>query len=415
MSGLEPSGEVIDVVEVDPEDAPDPDVAEGLERARDGHPLGTLANVVRVLDEDPRWTDRIRWSEFSLTPCLDGRELTDAGLIDVELWLDRVYALRPGVDKLQRAVSKVADRHAFHPVRDWITAQRWDGVPRIDRFLSTYCGAEDVPVVREIARRWFVGAVARVFQPGCKLDTMPVLAGPQGARKSTAFRQLMPDEAWFTDTGLPVGTKDAMLQLAGVWLVEVAELSGLQGVTVEAVKAFLSSARDRFRRPYGRTVETHPRQCVLVGTTNEGEFLVDPTGSRRYWPVRVGRIDFDAIAGDREQLWAEAWAAWRKGEPWWFDEAGEARLRAYQTAFEEGDPWESAIALWVRRRDGAFTVEQVLGEALGVPIERMDRGKRTRVGRILAGLGCVQRRVGTSTRLRVWERPGQSDAGDSAA
>jgi putative DNA primase/helicase len=281
----------------------------------------------------------------------------------------------------------------------------WDGEHRLDSLLVDRFGAEDTELVRQIARRWLIGAVARVFAPGCKLDTMVVLVGAQGVRKSTGCAALVPEPGWFTDTAFDVSSKDAMVQLQGVWMVEIAELQSLRKSGADAVKAFLSSRRDRFRRPYGRIAEDHPRQVTFVGTTNDEEFLVDATGSRRFWPVRVGKIDVDGICTDRDQLWAEAVAAYRAGERWWLDAAGEAALRELSRAHEVGDPWEEAIRRWVAQQAGPFTVERVLAEAVQLPVERMDRSKRTRAGQVLARLGCTQTRPrGTSSRSRVWVR-----------
>jgi putative DNA primase/helicase len=414
MTALTVVGDAAALAGVEAGEGADESVADALDKTKDGRPLGSVRNVVRVLAEDTRWDGRLRWSSFEEAAFLDEGVLTDDGLTSVALWLDEVYGLRASAETLMRAVVHVARQHPFHPVRDWLTALTWDGVPRLDRLLVDRFGAEDTALVRQIARRWLVGAVARVFAPGCKLDTMVVLVGAQGVRKSTACAALVPDARWFTDTPFDVGSKDAMVQLQGVWLIELAELQSLRRSGSDAVKAFLSSRRDRFRRPYGRIAEDHPRQVAFVGTTNDDEFLVDATGSRRFWPVRVGRIDLDGILAARDQLWAEAIAAYRAGESWWLDAQGEAALREQARGHEVGDPWADAIGRWVARQVVPFTVERVLAEAVELPVERMDRAKRTRAGQVLARLGCVQSRPSGGGRSRVWCAPGRLDQVESA-
>ena len=394
-------------------EAADESVLDALDKTKDGRPLGTVRNVVRVLTDDARWDGRLRWSTFEDAAFLDAALLTDDGLTTVALWFDDVYGLRASAEAMMRGLVHVARQHTFHPVREWLDGLTWDGTRRLDALLVDRLGADDTALVRQIARRWLIGAVARVFEPGCKLDTMVVLVGAQGARKSTACAALVPDARWFTDTPFDVGSKDAMVQLQGVWLIELAELQSLRRSGSDAVKAFLSSRRDRFRRPYGRIAEDHPRQVAFVGTTNDEEFLVDATGSRRFWPVRVGRVDVDGILADRDQLWAEAVAAYRRGEAWWLDAEGEAALREQARAHEVGDPWAEAIGRWVAKQVVPFTVERVLSEAVGLPVERMDRGKRTRAGQVLARMGCAQSRPSGAGRVRVWCALARLDVGES--
>ncbi len=380
-----------------------------LEYDRHGRPLASLRNVVRALKLGDGHFGCLRWSEFQGRAFVTEEPLDDQAFMRILLEMDEAYGLRPSPDKLRRALDHVAREDVFHPVVDWLTALKWDGEARLERLLIDRFGAEDCSLNRQISRRWLIGAVARVLEPGCKLDTMVVLAGPQGLRKSTACAALMPESAWFTDTTFTVGSKDALLQLQGVWLVEIGELSAMTRADRNQVKAFLSSRNDRFRAPYAQDVQSHPRQSFFVGTVNDQEFLDDPTGARRFWPVTVTAVDVEGIAADRDQLWAEAVVAYRAHEPWFLDATGEAALRARASLHEHYDAWEGVIAEWLEGREGSFTVEQVLTEVLDFPLARVTRSHQTRVGRILSQLGCRQTRPNGGARQRKWAQPGMLD------
>ena len=204
-----------------------------------------------------------------------------------------------------RGIQTVARENPFHPVRDYLNALNWDGTPRLDIWLPTYLGVEDSQYVRAIGSRFLISAVARVFNPGCQVDHMLILEGPQGILKSSALQVLA--GSWFTDRISRLGGKDSSMEVAGVWLIEMSELDALTKATNSAIKSFVTRRHDRFRPPYGKHVVDQPRQCVFTGSINPtGGYLKDPTGARRFWPVTCGVIDLEALVRDRDQLWAEA-------------------------------------------------------------------------------------------------------------
>ena len=217
----------------------------------------------------------------------------------------------------------------------------------------TYLGAEDTPLNRAFGSRWMISAVARIMQPGAKVDHMLILEGPQGAKKSSALKVLAGAE-WFTDELAEIGSKDAAQQMRGIWIIEIAELDAIGRAEVSRIKAFLTRTTDRYRPPYERYVVEVPRQCVFAGSVNPDTYLRDETGNRRFWPVRCGRIDLDALRRDRDQLWAEAVARYREGAIWWLDEPELiAEVKAEQDQRYHADAWDSRIDRWLvfeRRR-----------------------------------------------------------------
>ena len=232
---------------------------------------------------------------------------------------------------------------------------------------------------------WLISAVARVYAPGCKVDHMLVLEGPQGIGKSRALRILAGDE-YFCDSMPDIHSKDASLQTFGAWVIEWAELDAMNRAEATAVKDFITRQFEELRLPYGKRTVKVPRQCVFAGTTNTDGYLKDETGNRRFWPVVCGKIDCNRLAEDRDQIWAEAVARYKGGERWWPEGADLiADLAAEQSARVEVDPWQSEIDSYVVGR-GSVRAEDILLH-LGIEKQNWDRIKRLRVGRCLRAAG----------------------------
>ena len=284
-----------------------------------------------------------------------------------------------------QAVQSVAREHPFHPIRDYLNSLTWDGTGRISDWLTLYLGAEPSDLARAIGAKWLIGAVARVFQPGRKNDTCLILEGQQGTLKSTALRTLA--SPWFADEIADLGSKDAALQLQGMWLIELAELDAMSRSEVARVKAFMSRQTDRFRPPFGRRPIEVPRGCVFAGTTNHGTYLKDETGARRFWPVLCGRINIDDLGRDRDQLWAEAVHRYCAGENWWLDDKTlvEAAADEQQQRYE-GDPWDEKIMKWCEGRE-SVSVADILELALDIPKSMWNQSMQNRVARSLVSNG----------------------------
>ncbi len=233
------------------------------------------------------------------------RQLDDALLRNLRMDADAL-GLQPSREYFDDAVLNFCGRNTYHPVCDYLAHLKWDGVERLATWLQTYAGAPATAFNRAIGQATLVAAVRRVRVPGSKFDNLLTLEGPQYAGKSTLARVLVGPE-WFSDS-LQIGSdpKQTIEDTAGKWVCELAELAGLKPKGKEKVKAFLSRGTDRAALKYERLAKDVPRQFICIATVNEGEYLDDPTGNRRFWPVRCGRIDIPALQRDRDQLWAEA-------------------------------------------------------------------------------------------------------------
>lgn len=288
-----------------------------LERGDDGTPYKSSGNARLALD---LLGVTVRYDEFAHRFTLSG--LADAGPVledkdvtHLRILVAEKLGLKYTKDGFWDYVTDYAYRRSYHPVREYLAGLVWDDVPRLDRLLPVYAGAEDSEYVRAVGSIPLIAAVRRVRQPGCKYDEVLVLEGVQGGDKSSAIRVLAVHDEWFVDS-LPLGadSKVVMEQIAGGWLIEFAEMSGMNKSDVENVKAQVARQHDKARMSYGRLTTERARQCVFFGTTNADQYLRDQTGNRRFWPVKVDRFDLEALRRDRDQIWAEAAARESAGE-----------------------------------------------------------------------------------------------------
>jgi predicted P-loop ATPase len=311
-------------------------------------------------------------------------------------WLQR-NGILVDLNTAAQAAQTVAKDRSFHPVRQYLKSVHWDGVQRLDRWLSTYLGAEDTDYSRAVGARWMISAVARIYRPGVKADCCLILEGPQGSKKSTALKTLA--GSYFTDELADLGSKDSALQTRGVWIIELSELDTLSRSEVSRIKAFMSRTTDRFRPPYGKRLIESPRQCVFAGTVNHSSYLRDDTGARRFWPIACGAIHIAALARDRDQLWAEAKARYDQGGVWWLETPELVSVAAQEQADRfESDPWEEILAGWLGSRI-SVSISEALSCCLDKPRAQWTQADKNRVACCFRALGWERYRERQGTTL----------------
>ena len=386
-------------------------------------------NASTVFQHAPQWDNVLRFNEVTKEVDLagghpldtepDGQTLPSALADHLEFhW--RIF-LGEGV--VRSRMMRIARLNRYDPVRDSILSTPWAGESLIDTFLERATGAvltsvdgEDITAhVRTISRRWFISAAARALRPGVKVDTILVLEGAQGVRKTSLFKAL--GGPFYASTSTSLVEKDGMMLAGRNWIIEIAELASFRRSEADALKAFFTSCEDQFRPPYGSTIETFPRRCVFVGTVNPEDgagYLTDPTGNRRYWPVRVTAIDMAYVRQHRVQLWAEAahyaQAALdvidRDGDEnlppglrWWL-EPGEELVAAKEAASRVADnPLVPIIREWILSLSPEKRPRVSLTHEIGRDVLHLDAAKATEkgmsmsIGRALKALGCDRRRT----------------------
>ena len=428
----------------------DADWQSKLKLTAQGGIASCIENVVVILNGDPSLSGCVGFNEMShnivAVRSLPWRKVTgesqwsDADDADLRFYLERVYGLT-GKDKIFDGLNVVAMARKFHPVRDYLDGCVWDGVPRLERLLVDFLGADDTPYTRAVTRKALIAAVARIYRPGCKFDYMLTIRGRQGLGKSALIAKL--GGAWFSDSFTTLQGKDAFEQVQGVWLMEIGELASMKKAEVEQIKLYLSKQVDRFRPAYGRRIQEFPRQCVFIGTTNEEQFLRDRTGNRRFWVVDTPHEPvrhWSSLTPDEVALiWAEAVAGFKKGEALYLSDELEAAARAIQETYEEENPKVGIVAqylerllpeawpsmdLYARRMwlDGSEdgTVErrtvcsfEIWAEALGQSPDRLDRYASQEIREIMAKLprwrhqGILTVTTGPYGRQRYYKKEGK--------
>lgn len=357
----------------------------------------SLANAkiaIKSLGVRPKYNvfhDRIEFEGYNRP---GGEPFSDTALKMRNAVVER-FGFDPKQGFIEDATRILALENSFDPVREYLDGLKWDGTPRLDTWLSRYLGADDDELTRAIGRAVMVAGVRRVRRPGCKFDAMLVIEGDQGPGKSTVLKVLAGGDDNFSDAlDFRQSYKEHQEMLSGKWIVEAPELSGLSQAAVQSAKQFISKTHDRARKAYARSVEEVPRRCVLIGTTNDATYLKDPTGNRRFWPLRAGKIDLTALRRDRDQLWAEAAAVEPSfADPVTIPEHLWAVAAARQAERVEADPWEDTLSTLLPRfakvAEGKLriTTQAIFGQILMRDMREVAMRENKRVAACMRRLG----------------------------
>ncbi len=332
---------------------------------------------------------------------------SDVDTLRLQAWILDEYGVHFGRDTVDAGLVMASEGNRADPPADYLEGLKWDGVGRLGRprpegaeqgddgdesWLTTYLGVvESSDYVRLVGRWFLISAVARIMDPGCKVDHALVLEGTQGHGKSSAVEALF--DPWFSDTPIDLASKDRFTSIQGVWGYELQEFDGFSRHEAHAIKAFATTKADKFRPPYARRDIQAPRRCVFIGTINPGrEYLHDQTGGRRWWPVKCGTVDLPKLRADRDQLFAEAVAAYRARERWYPESMAEKALCGDEQAERRSaDPWESKLSTWLAMQDKSVgvTVADALSCLGMIDISKLTHRDSARAGEVLRSCGWV--------------------------
>lgn len=375
---------------------------------KSGRPKGTCANTRYAIE---KLGIRCCYDEFQHEMLIDNQLMDDQACKLLRVRLHETFGLETGRVNTEDAIAQLAYKNSFHPVCNYLESLRWDGTTRINRWLIDYLGAPNTSLVKEVSRISLIAGIRRVLNPGTKFDQIIVLEGKEGKGKSSALAILAVEERWFSDQSiLGVDDRNQQEMLSGKWIYEIAELHGLQTTSVEKIKAFASRQFDRARPAYGRFVEERGRTCVIFGTTNEENYLLEGTGHRRIWPIKTGKIDLEGLKRDVDQLWAEAYQREEKEdialhEVLWESAAEEQEARISR------DEWNETITRWLKSEIvPSVSIMEVATKALDIRKGDVDERTQKRIGRVLRSMGWEKKRsrVPGGFENRFWPSPPQN-------
>lgn len=391
----------------------------GIAVTASGNPIYNMDNARRVIEgkfPGMVWYDVFHKKIFTTFDFQTGketarREWSEVDELHLTAFMQRFLGLRKmSSEMVRQAIAIHANLNQRNEPRDWMETLVWDGTPRINSFLVDCYGAEEGPYASAISRNFWIALAARVYDPGCQMDNMIVLEGIQGGYKTTSLKLI--GGPWYTNVREAVTSKDFFMVLQGRLIIEIAELESFGKAEITKIKEVVTTSTDRFRSPYARTVQDHPRTSVFIGTTNEDQYLRDNTGARRFWPVKCSTIDKQKIIDDRDQLFAEAVAGFKRwqvsrdaADGWWNVPAQAAEE---QEARRQRDVWEDYIDKFLDGKDR--TTMEECAYVLKIDAAHLDIQTQRRISNCLRALQWNKKRGRHDGKLKyIWSRPGTAE------
>lgn len=384
----------------------------GLALNAHNRPINNMQNVINILSrfkplKDLIWYDEFHFKYLTKWRSNTVREWTDIDDYRLTYFLQDKLGFSNITDvAVSKAVMTFANENIKNEPKDWLNSLKWDQTSRLEDFFHKYFGTESTPYTQAISRNFWVSMVARIYEPGCKVDNMVIMEGKQGKFKSTALSLI--GGPWYVETNENPNSKDFYQIFQGKLVIEIGEMDSFNKAETTTIKKIISTGTDRFRPPYGKHPKDFPRQCIFVGTTNEHNYLRDHTGARRFWPIKIADINTELIKQDREQLFAEAVSLYKSGTKW---HSVPDTAAAEQDKRRETDPWEEIISLYLIGKSETTVMEICQSSSgLDMPIERVNRQVQLRIGRILRILNWEsagsRRRAGRVVKIYV---PSETD------
>lgn len=411
---------------------------DGMIKTEKGGIAACVTNVVKMVGTHPFLRDCFAWSEVEEKvmimrplPTYDGLKpprsaggypcaIDDKHSVYIRCMLNAVLECNFKKSDIDDGLITIANQRPYHPIRTYLKSLKWDEIPRLSDWLVKGFGATPGPLSGSMSHMFLIAAVRRVIFRRYKFDSMLVLEGPKGIKKSSGIRALYGDEYFLEGVG-DIRREQSSQILSGMWGVEIPEGKGFLNADASTQKAFLSQVEDTYRRAYAHHAVSIPRTVTFIMTVNDYNYMVDGVGDRRFWPVRCGETsmpDIEWIRANRDQLWAEAFAK--------ATERNEDGTLKYQTFMEDAemeiltteqedrviaDPWESLVRSYLYVDVAGTGVTEVstvrlMSDALEIPKDRQDKAAQIKVGRIMRDLGWRKHRVGSgNNREYVYSRP----------
>lgn len=375
---------------------------------------GKVKNTLNNVEQFVQSRAKIRFNKLESVVEIDGRTMEDFDAQKIVSDIEKELGILPPEGRVFLALNVVARQDSYDPLVEHFNGlPAWDGMERLSVAFEKYLGVAHSEYVAAVSRAFHIGLCARAYEPGSKVDTALVLEGVQGLGK-TSFVEVLGGQ-FYADLAIDPNDKDSMQNLRGFAVVELGELDGLTRNEISSTKRFLSKKVDVFRPSFGRLYQKVPRRCVFVGTSNEASYLRDPTGARRFWPVKCTKIDLEAWRRDRDQVLAEAREAYFAGEKWHLvDELAIAQQREETENRFSADPWEERLAAWVDSGSGAdslagggISYDQLLTIPLCLEPSQQTQHNKARVSSCMKRLGFEYKLVriqSSASPVRRWVR-----------